>query len=163
MTPRRRRHEAGRAPGRSQAGPHPLGGSADVFIGRGAVMNLSKPFVRRPMERHLGTIAGVNEITSSSSTGSTRVTLQFDLSRNIDGAAREVQAAINASRVDLPTTLRSNPTYRKANPAAAPVIILALTSKTKTPRQSYDSVSNIVSHRLSQVDGVCDDEIRGGR
>jgi multidrug efflux pump len=118
--------------------------------------------VATPLERHLGTIAGVNEITSSSSTGSTRVTLQFDLSRNIDGAAREVQAAINASRVDLPATLRSNPTYRKANPAAAPVIILALTSKTKTPGQIYDSVSNIVSQRLSQVDGVGDVEIGGG-
>jgi multidrug efflux pump len=118
--------------------------------------------VATPLERRLGTIAGVNEITSSSSTGTTRVTLQFDLSRNIDGAAREVQAAINASRVDLPTTLRSNPTYRKANPAAAPVIILALTSKTKTPGQIYDAVSNILSQRLSQVDGVGDVEIGGG-
>jgi multidrug efflux pump len=118
--------------------------------------------VATPLERRLGTIAGVNEITSSSGTGSTRVTLQFDLSRNIDGAAREVQAAINASRADLPATLRSNPTYRKVNPAAAPVIILALTSKTKTPGQIYESVSNIVSQRLSQVDGVGDVEIGGG-
>ncbi|MDP9880163.1 multidrug efflux pump [Variovorax boronicumulans] len=101
-------------------------------------------------------------MTSTSSVGSSRVTLQFDLSRNIDGAAREVQAAINASRVDLPATLRSNPTYRKANPAASPVIILALTSKTKTPGQIYDAVSNIVSQRLSQVDGVGDVEIGGG-
>jgi len=118
--------------------------------------------VATPLERHLGTIAGVNEMTSTSSVGSTRVTLQFDLSRNIDGAAREVQAAINASRIDLPATLRSNPTYRKANPAASPVIILALTSKTKTPGQIYDAVSNIVSQRLSQVDGVGDVEIGGG-
>jgi len=118
--------------------------------------------VATPLERHLGTIAGVNEMTSQSGVGSSRVTLQFDLSRNIDGAAREVQAAINASRVDLPSTLRSNPTYRKANPAAAPVIILALTSKTKTPGQIYDAVSNIVSQRLSQVDGVGDVEIGGG-
>jgi len=118
--------------------------------------------VATPLERHLGTIAGVNEITSTSSVGSTRVILQFDLSRNIDGAAREVQAAINASRVDLPATLRSNPTYRKANPAAAPVIILALTSKTKTPGQIYDAVSNIVSQRLAQVDGVGDVELGGG-
>ena len=81
--------------------------------------------VATPLERRLGTIAGLNEITSSSSTGSARISLQFDLDRNIDGAAREVQAAINASRVDLPATLRSNPTYRKANPAAAPVIYLA--------------------------------------
>ena len=118
--------------------------------------------VATPLERRLGTIAGVNEITSTSSTGNARVTLQFDLTRNIDGAAREVQAAINASRVDLPTTLRSNPTYRKANPAASPVIILALTSKTKSPGQIYDEVSNIISQRLSQVDGVGDVEIGGG-
>jgi multidrug efflux pump len=118
--------------------------------------------VATPLERRLGTIAGVNEMTSNSSTGSTRVTLQFDLNRNIDGAAREVQAAINAARVDLPATLRSNPTYRKANPASAPVIILALTSKTKTPGQIYDAVSNIVSQRLSQVQGVGDVEIGGG-
>ncbi|MEP6739139.1 MAG: efflux RND transporter permease subunit [Caldimonas sp.] len=118
--------------------------------------------VATPLERHLGSIAGVNEITSTSGTGTTRVTLQFDLNRNIDGAAREVQAAINASRVDLPATLRSNPTYRKANPAAAPVIILALTSKTKTPGQIYDSVSNIISQRLSQAEGVGDVEIGGG-
>ena len=118
--------------------------------------------VATPLERHLGTIAGVNEITSQSSTGGTRVTLQFDLDRNIDGAAREVQAAIAASRVDLPATLRSNPTYRKANPAAAPVIILSLTSKTKTPGQIYEAVANIVSQRLSQVEGVGDVEIGGG-
>src|SRR5450755_234776 len=118
--------------------------------------------VATPLERHLGTIAGINEITSSSNTGTARVTLQFDLNRNIDGAAREVQAAISASRVDLPATLRSNPTYRKANPAASPVIILALTSKTKTPGQIYDAVSNIISQRLSQVDGVGDVEIGGG-
>ena len=118
--------------------------------------------VATPLERHLGTIAGVNEMTSTSSVGTSRVTLQFDLSRDINGAAREVQAAISASRVDLPATLRSNPTYRKANPASSPVIILALTSKTKTPGQIYDAVSNIVSQRLSQVDGVGDVEIGGG-
>ena len=118
--------------------------------------------VATPLERRLGTIAGVNEMTSTSSTGSARVTLQFDLNRNIDGAAREVQAAINAARADLPATLRSNPTYRKANPASSPVIILALTSKTKTPGQIYDTVSNIVSQRLSQVEGVGDVEIGGG-
>src|SRR6478735_3202143 len=118
--------------------------------------------VATPLERRLGTIAGVTEMTSNSQVGSARISLQFDLSRKIDGAAREVQAAINASRVDLPATLRSNPTYRKVNPAAAPVIILALTSKTKTPGQIYESVSNIVSQRLSQVDGVGDVEIGGG-
>ena len=117
--------------------------------------------VATPLERRLGTISGVNEMTSSSQVGSARISLQFDLSRNIDGAAREVQAAINASRVDLPATLRSNPTYRKANPSDAPVIILALTSQTLTPGQIYDTVSNIVSQRLAQVEGVGDVEIGG--
>ncbi len=117
--------------------------------------------VATPLERRLGTIAGVNEMTSQSQVGTTRINLQFALSRNIDGAAREVQAAINASRVDLPATLRSNPTYRKANPSDAPVIILALTSKTMTPGQIYDAVSNLVSQRLAQVTGVGDVEIGG--
>jgi multidrug efflux pump len=88
--------------------------------------------------------------------------LQFDLNRNIDAAAREVQAAINASRSDLPSTLRSNPTYRKANPSAAPVIILALTSPTRTPGQIYDAVSNIVQQKIAQVPGVGDVELGGG-
>ncbi|MEP7302825.1 MAG: efflux RND transporter permease subunit, partial [Caldimonas sp.] len=117
--------------------------------------------VATPLERRLGTISGVTEMTSSSQVGSARVSLQFELSRNIDGAAREVQAAINASRADLPATLRSNPTYRKANPSDAPVIILALTSATMTPGQIYDSVSNLVSQRLAQVEGVGDVEIGG--
>ncbi|HWU15215.1 MAG TPA: efflux RND transporter permease subunit [Caulobacter sp.] len=115
-----------------------------------------------PLERRLGVIPGVTEMTSQSNTGSARVTLQFDLNRNIDGAAREVQAAINAARSDLPATLRSNPSYRKQNPSDAPVIILALTSETKTPGQIYDAVSNIVAQRLSQVTGVGDVEIGGG-
>ena len=97
--------------------------------------------VATPLERRLAVIAGVNEITSSSGNGSTRINLQFDLTRQIDSAAREVQAAINASRADLPATLRSNPTYRKANPADAPVLILALTSKSRSPGQIYDEVS----------------------
>jgi len=118
--------------------------------------------VATPLERRLGTIAGVNEMTSNSGVGSTRVSLQFELNRNIDAAAREVQAAINASRADLPSTLRSNPTYRKANPSDAPVIILALTSNTKSPGQIYDSVSNIVQQKLAQVKGVGDVEIGGG-
>jgi len=118
--------------------------------------------VATPLERRLGVIAGVNEMTSSSSNGSTRVSLQFDLNRKIDSAAREVQAAINASRADLPATLRSNPTYRKANPSDAPVIILALTSKTRSPGQIYESVSNLVQQRLAQVPGVGEVEIGGG-
>ena len=118
--------------------------------------------VATPLERRLGVIAGVNEMTSNSGNGSSRVTLQFDLNRNIDAAAREVQAAINASRADLPSTLRSNPTYRKANPSDAPVIILALTSPTRSPGQIYDAVSNVVQQKLAQVKGVGDVEIGGG-
>jgi len=118
--------------------------------------------VATPLERRLGVIAGVNEMTSNSSNGSTRVSLQFDLNRKIDAAAREVQAAINASRADLPSTLRSNPTYRKANPASAPVIILALTSKTRSPGQIYDEVSNLVQQKIAQVPGVGDVELGGG-
>ena len=118
--------------------------------------------VATPLERRLGVIAGVNEMTSSSGNGSTRINLQFDLTRQIDSAAREVQAAINAARADLPATLRSNPTYRKANPSDAPVIILALTSKTRSPGQIYDDVSNVVQQKLAQVKGVGDVEIGGG-
>jgi multidrug efflux pump len=118
--------------------------------------------VATPLERYLGTIAGVNEITSYSGVGTSRITLQFDLSRKIDSAAREVQAAINAARTDLPANLRSNPTYRKRNPAAQPFMILALTSKTRTPGQIYDAVSNVVSQRLLQIDGVGDVELGGG-
>ena len=118
--------------------------------------------VATPLERTLGVISGVNEMTSSSSTGSARVTLQFDMDRNIDSAARDVQAAINAARADLPADLRTNPTYRKANPAAQPFMILALTSKTRTPGQIYDAVSNVVSQRLLQVEGVGDVTLGGG-
>ncbi len=118
--------------------------------------------VATPLERRLGVISGVNEMTSSSGTGSVRINLQFDLNRKIDSAAREVQAAIAAARVDLPATLRSNPTYRKANPSDAPVIILALTSKTRTPGQIYDAVSNLVQQKVAQVKGVGDVELGGG-
>ena len=117
--------------------------------------------VAQPLERRLGTIAGVTEMTSSSSTGSSRISLQFDLAKDIDSAAREVQAAINATRVDLPATLRSNPTYRKINPADAPVIILALTSKTLSAGQIYEAVSNVVQQKIAQVDGVGDVELGG--
>ncbi|QBE65240.1 efflux RND transporter permease subunit [Pseudoduganella lutea] len=118
--------------------------------------------VATPLERRLGVIAGVNEMTSNSSSGSTRINLQFDLNRKIDAAAREVQAAINASRADLPATLKSNPTYRKMNPSDSPVIILALTSPTRRPGQIYEAVSNIVQQKLAQVKGVGDVEIGGG-
>jgi len=117
--------------------------------------------VATPLERHLGTIADVTEMTSRSSVGSTRITLQFGLDRDIDGAARDVQAAINAARADLPAALRSNPTYRKVNPADAPVLILALTSDTLTTGQIYDSASTVLQQKLSQVTGVGDVEIGG--
>jgi len=110
--------------------------------------------VATPLERHLGQIAGVTEMTSTSTIGSTRVTLQFELSRDIDGAARDVQAAINAARADLPTSLRSNPTYRKVNPADAPVLIVALTSRTLAQGQIYDAATTILEQRLSQIEGV---------
>ena len=118
--------------------------------------------VATPLERRLGVISGVNEMTSSSSNGQTRINLQFDLNRKIDAAAREVQGAINASRSDLPSALRTNPTYRKANPAAAPIMILALTSKTRTPGQIYDDVSSLLQQKIAQVPGVGEVELGGG-
>jgi multidrug efflux pump len=110
--------------------------------------------VATPLERALGRIADVTEITSSSSLGSTRITLQFDLNRDIDGAARDVQAAINAARSLLPTGLPSNPTYRKVNPADAPIMILSLTSGTMNRGQMYDAASTILAQKLSQVQGI---------
>ncbi len=110
--------------------------------------------VATPLERALGRIAGITEITSSSSLGSTRITLQFDLSRSIDGAAREVQAALNAARPMLPSGMPSNPTYRKVNPADAPIMILSLTSDTMTPGQIYDAASTVLAQKLSQVQGI---------
>ncbi len=110
--------------------------------------------VASPLERHLGEIADVNEMTSSSSVGRARITLQFGLDRDIDGAARDVQAAINAARADLPTSLRSNPTYRKVNPANAPILILSLTSDTLSKGQIFDAASTVLAQKLSQVDGI---------
>jgi len=128
----------------------------------GASPNTMSTSVATPLERRLGLISGVTEMTSSSGSGSARITLQFDLNRKIDAAAREVQAAINASRADLPSSLRSNPTYRKVNPSDSPVVILALTSKTRTPGQVYEAVSNLVQQKLAQVAGVGDVELGGG-
>ncbi|MBV8973364.1 MAG: efflux RND transporter permease subunit [Sphingomonadaceae bacterium] len=118
--------------------------------------------VATPLERRLGTIADVSEMTSQSSTGSARITLQFNLGRDINGAARDVQAAIAAARVDLPATLRSNPTYRKINAADAPIMILALTSKTRSAFQIFDAASNVVQQNLSQLPGVGEVQIGGG-
>ena len=117
--------------------------------------------VATPLERHLGVISDVTEMTSSSRVGSSNITLQFGLDRDIDGAARDVEAAINAARIDLPATLKTNPTYRKLNPADAPIMVLTLTSATKTPGQIYDAASNIVQQQLSQVKGVGDVEVGG--
>ena len=110
--------------------------------------------VASPLERHLGQIAGVTEMTSQSGLGQARITLQFELNRDIDGAARDVQAAIVAARADLPANLKSNPTYRKVNPADAPILILAMTSKTLSQGQMYDAASNVFQQRLSQITGV---------
>src|SRR3989442_233845 len=118
--------------------------------------------VATPLERALGAIAGVNEITSSSSLGSTRITLQFDLSRTVDSAARDVQAAINAARTLLPSGMPGNPTYRKVNPADAPIMILALTSSALTRGQMYNAASTVLAQKLSQVEGVGQASISGG-
>ncbi len=117
--------------------------------------------VASPLERKLGTIAGVTEMTSRSTLSSAQITLQFDLNRDIDGAARDVQAAIAAARADLPSTLKTQPTYRKINPAEAPIMILTLTSRSRSPDQIYDAVSNIVQQKLLQVNGVGNVELGG--
>src|SRR3989440_6385480 len=110
--------------------------------------------VATPLERQFGRIAGVTEMTSTSSLGSTSIVLQFDLNRDINGAARDVQAAINAARGQLPADLPNNPTYRKINPADAPIVILSLTSDTVDTSRLYDAASSILQQKLSQVEGV---------
>jgi multidrug efflux pump len=117
--------------------------------------------VAAPLERRLGEIAGVTELTSRSSLGSTRITVQFDLNRNIDGAARDVQAALNAALTDLPGDLQARPTFRKSNPAATPIMILALTSKIVPPSALYDAADTVVAQRLSQVEGVAEVSVNG--
>jgi multidrug efflux pump len=110
--------------------------------------------VATPLERHLGQIADVTEMTSSSTVGSTRINLRFSLDRDINGAARDVQAAIVAARVDLPSSQRSNPTYKKVNPADSPILILALTSDTALQGELYDAASTVLSQKLSQISGI---------
>jgi multidrug efflux pump len=117
--------------------------------------------VAAPLERSLGRIAAVTEMTSSSSLGSTHITLQFELSRDIDGAARDVQAALNAARALLPSGLPSNPNYRKVNPADAPIMILGLTSKALTRGQMYDAASTVLAQKLLQVNGIGDVNVGG--
>ena len=118
--------------------------------------------VATPLERQIGHIAGITEMTSTSYLGSTNITIQFDLNRNIDGAARDVQAAINAARSNLPANLPSNPTYRKVNPADAPILIFALTSDTITKPHIYDIASTVIQQKLSQVEGVGQVFVGGG-
>ena len=120
------------------------GGSAEIMASS----------VATPLERQFGHIAGVTEMTSASSLGTTSITIQFDLSRNIDGAARDVEAAINAARTYLPANLPANPTYRKVNPADAPIMILGLTSDKYGPDKLYDEASTVIQQKLSQIQGV---------
>ncbi len=127
----------------------------------GADPNIMAATVAAPLERRLGEISGVTELTSVSSLGLTRITVQFDLKRSIEGAARDVQAALNAALSDLPGDLPTLPTFRKANPAAAPILILALTSKTLQPAEVYDAADSIIAQRLSQVEGVGDVTVAG--
>src|SRR5665213_970134 len=126
----------------------------------GASAQIMASSVATPLERQLGHIAGITEMTSSSSLGSTRITLQFDLSRNIDGASRDVQAAINASRTYLPANLPSNPTWRKSNPADSPIMILGLTSIKYDQEKLYDEASTILQQKLSEIPGI--GEVRVG-
>jgi multidrug efflux pump len=127
----------------------------------GASPEVMASSVATPLERHLGTIADVTEMTSTSSQNSTNIQLIFGLNRDIDGAARDAQAAIVAARVDLPTDLRSNPTYRKFNAAQAPVIILSMTSDTLSQGQIYDAAATVVQQKLSQLDGVGNVTVQG--
>jgi multidrug efflux pump len=120
----------------------------------GASPSIIASTVAEPLERRLATIADVNELTSTSTVGAASIVIQFGLSREINGAARDVQAAIQAARADLPTTLRNNPTYREFNPADTPIMVLALTSETLTRAQLYDSADSVLQQQLSQVDGV---------
>ena len=128
----------------------------------GASAEIMASSVATPLERQLGHIAGVSEMTSSSSLGTTGITIQFDLERNIDGAARDVEAAINAARTYLPTNLPGNPTYRKVNPADAPIMILSLTSEKFDPAKLYDEASTVIQQKLSQINGVGQVSTGGG-
>ena len=133
-----------------------------VFASRpGADPETIATSIAAPLERHLGEIAGVTELTSTSSIGSTSIVCQFDIDRDIEGAARDVQAAIIAATPDLPSDLPGRPYYRKFNPAEAPILTLALTSATLSPGQVYDAADTILAQRLSQLDGVSQVQING--
>jgi len=128
----------------------------------GASADIMASSVATPLERQFGHIAGVTEMTSASTLGSTSITIQFDLSRDIDGAARDVEAAINAARSYLPANLPGNPTYRKVNPADSPIMILGLTSDKYGPDKIYDEASTVVAQKLSQIQGVGQVSVGGG-
>ncbi len=128
----------------------------------GASAQIMASSIATPLERQFGHIAGITEMTSSSSLGSTQITLQFDLSRNIDGAARDVEAAINAARTYLPANLPGNPTWRKTNPADAPIMILGLTSNKYDRGKLYDEASTVMEQKLSQISGVGQVFVGGG-
>src|ERR1700723_920429 len=128
----------------------------------GASAEIMASSVATPLERQFGHIAGVTEMTSASSLGTTSITIQFDLSRNIDGAARDVEAAINAARTYLPANLPANPTYRKVNPADSPIMILGLTSDKYGPDKMYDEASTVIEQKLSQIQGVGQVTVGGG-
>ncbi|TDV23836.1 multidrug efflux pump [Paraburkholderia caballeronis] len=128
----------------------------------GASPEIMASTVAEPLERRLGTIADVSQLTSISNVGSSMIIIMFGLTRDINGAARDVEAAIQAARADLPTTLRNNPTYRQYNPASAPIMVLALTSDTLTKAQLYDSADSVIQQQLSQVDGVGQITLGGG-
>src|SRR5271157_1311511 len=128
----------------------------------GASPEITASAIATPLERQFSHIAGITEMTSSSSLGSTSITLQFDLSRDIDGAARDVEAAINAARTYLPANLPANPTYRKVNPADSPIMILGLTSDKYGPDKLYDEASTVIQQKLSQIQGVGQVSVGGG-
>ncbi len=128
----------------------------------GASAEIMAASVATPLERQFSHIAGITEMTSSSSLGSSSVTLQFDLSRNIDGAARDVQAAINAARTYLPANLPSNPSYRKVNPADSPIMLLSLTSNKYDVTKLYDLASTVLEQKVSQIQGVGQVGVQGG-
>jgi multidrug efflux pump len=128
----------------------------------GASAEIMASSVATPLERQFGHIAGVTEMTSTSGLGATSITIQFDLSRNIDGAARDVEAAINSARTYLPANLPANPTYRKVNPADAPIMILGLTSDKYGPASLFDQASTVIQQKLSQIQGVGQVNVGGG-
>src|SRR6202050_4573501 len=128
----------------------------------GASAAIMAASVATPLGRQLGHVAGITEMRSSSSLGNSNITMQFDLSRNIDGAARDVQAAINAARTYLPANLPSNPSYRKVNPSDAPIMILGLTSNKYDVTKIYDLASTILEQKLSQISGVGQVSVQGG-